>query len=213
MCWAWEIGSEILRMGNAKKNDNVTFQGLPEAKTVLARKARPQTDIEKAWHRSNRKEVGRCDSWETWRDQGRISDMETSPLPGSKEGLRGTSPIYLRLLSRVWENMAHEGTGQTAWWPFSGLVTNLGLPFSMPNMFAYTHVSAYDLVPSIFFQKELKEAMGWRSKGSIWSICPQREAVPSCLSSSSQAPSCRICFTRKSPLTLKSPCGSIFSCL
>lgn len=33
--------------------------------------------------------MGRGGSWETWRDQGRINDGETSPLPGREEGLRG----------------------------------------------------------------------------------------------------------------------------
>lgn len=45
---------------------------------------------------------------ETRRDQGRINDMETSPLPGREEGLRETLPIRLRLLSRVWK-MTQEG--------------------------------------------------------------------------------------------------------
>lgn len=53
--------------------------------------------------------MGRGGSRETWRDQGRTSDNEASSLPGSEEGLRGISPIYLRLLIRILEKMAHEG--------------------------------------------------------------------------------------------------------
>lgn len=39
--------------------------------------------------------MGRGGSWETWRDQGRINDGETSPLPGREEGLRGIRSLTL----------------------------------------------------------------------------------------------------------------------
>lgn len=80
------------------------------------------------------------------------------PCLAGRRGSEGSDPsLRLRLLSRVWEKMAHEGLVKPAWWPFSGLVTNLGLSFSQYNMFTYTHVSTSGLILSLLFYSKLKE--------------------------------------------------------
>lgn len=104
--------------------------------------------------------MGRGGSWETWKDQGIIDDIEQGG---------GAQRYFSHLLETFEQGMGKEGpwgTGQTAWWSFTGLVTNLSLSFSMPNMFIFTHVSASGLVPSLFFHGNLGKQGNEDGKGS-----------------------------------------------
>lgn len=105
-------GTEPHSVGHDKKKDNATFKyGQGQRLLLLEKQGHRHTDtgpLRRLDTWSSRKGVGRGGSWETRRDQGRTNDMETSPLPGKEEGLRGILPIRLRLLSRVWK-MTQEG--------------------------------------------------------------------------------------------------------